>query len=179
VLPPEFIAALRTLRGELDLPLIALETTTHTYRSGQGKHAFLSPAVDLMPDVLAWWGGAQTGYLHTSARWFIGTPLTLVSTWDGDELSLVRQHHYLRAARRLDIAGQAAQLEAALGKVDLPSYGLGAYRVIHAGDRAATLADALEDKGVDVRRFPGGRLGIIPSLDRIEHAARAIKDALS
>ena len=42
---------------------------------------------------------------HARARWFVATPLTLVSTWDGDELSLVRQHHQLRAARTLDVAG--------------------------------------------------------------------------
>ncbi|MCW5807248.1 MAG: aldehyde dehydrogenase family protein [Deltaproteobacteria bacterium] len=181
VLPPEFVAALRALRTELDLPLIAIETTTHTYRSGKGP--FLSPAIGLVPDVLAWWGGGQTGYLHTSARWFIGTPLTLVSTWDGDELSLVRQHHYLRAARRLDVEAQAAQLEQALAKIcekeSAPMHGLGAYRVIHAGERAGAIADALAEKGVAVRRFPGGRLGIIPALDRIEHSARAVKDALS
>ena len=104
VLPADFVAALGALRNELDLPLIAVETTTRSYRSGKG--AFLSPAIGLVPDVLAWWGGGQTGYLHCATRWFIGTPLTLVSTWDGDELSLVRQHHQLRAARQLDIAAR-------------------------------------------------------------------------
>ncbi|HEY5933357.1 MAG TPA: aldehyde dehydrogenase family protein, partial [Kofleriaceae bacterium] len=79
VLPPEFLAALDKLRGELELPLIAVETTTHTYRSGRGP--FLSTVAGLVPDVLTWWGGGQTGYLHTSAKWFVASPLTLVSTW--------------------------------------------------------------------------------------------------
>src|SRR6185436_1476242 len=126
VLPAEFITALAALRTDLDLPLIAVETTTHTYRSGKGP--FLSPALGLVPDVLTWWGGGQTGYLHCAPKWYVGTPLTLVSTWDGDELSLVRQHHYLRAARRIDIGRGSAALDAALAPVK--SAGLGAYRVI-------------------------------------------------
>jgi 4-aminobutyrate aminotransferase-like enzyme len=174
VLPADFLDALGKLRGELELPLIAVETATHTYRSGKGP--FLSTAAGLVPDVLAWWGGGQTGYLHCPPRWFIGSPLTLVSTWDGDELSLVRQHHQLRAARHLDIAGASAALDRALAGVE--SAGLGAYRVITAGAKAVALADTLRDRGVAVRRFPGGRLGVIPALDQIEVAANALGAAL-
>jgi RHH-type proline utilization regulon transcriptional repressor/proline dehydrogenase/delta 1-pyrroline-5-carboxylate dehydrogenase len=182
VLPAEFLAALGTLRKELELPLIAVETTTHTYRSGRG--AFLSTAAGLTPDVLAWWGGGQTGYLHTSSKWFIGSPLTLVSTWDGDELSLIRQHHQLRAARHLDIAAASSALDHALsalgtgGLAEVTSAGLGAYRVLSAGQRAPAIADLLADRGILVRRFPGGRLGIIPALDQIEAAASALGAAL-
>jgi RHH-type transcriptional regulator, proline utilization regulon repressor / proline dehydrogenase / delta 1-pyrroline-5-carboxylate dehydrogenase len=174
VLPPDFLAALSALRTELELPLIAVETTTSTYRSGRGP--FLSPAAGLVPDVLVWWGGGQTGYVHCASRWYVPGPLTLVSTWDGDELSLVRQHHYLRAARRLDIAGASAALEQALAGTR--SSGAGAYRVIDAGDRAAELAGALAERGVRVRRFPGGRLGVIPALDQIEAAAQALEGGL-
>ena len=153
-----------------DLPLIAVETTTHTYRSGLGP--FMSPALGLIPDVLAWWGGGQTGYLHTSARWFIGTPLTLVSTWDGDELSLVRQHHQLREARKLDIAGAARALDGVLGSY-AGAAGLGAYRVIDASDE---LVDELADKGVAVRQFPNGKLGIIPALDQLDATIAVLRD---
>ena len=174
VLPDDFLPALAALRRELELPLIAIETTTHTYRSGKG--AFLSTAAGLVPDVLVWWGGGQTGYLHCATPWFVPGPLTLVSTWDGDELSLVRQHHQLRAARQLDVTGASAALDHALAKV--VSAGLGAYRVIDAGGKAAALADALAARGIAVRRFPNGRLGVIPALDQIEAAAHALGAAL-
>jgi len=168
VLPPDFLEALGKLRTELDLPLIAVETTTHTYRSGRGP--FLSPSTGLVPDVLTWWGGGQTGYLHTSARWFIGTPLTLVSTWDGDELSLVRQHHQLRAARHVDLPALSSALDQSIARSlgGHPAYGLGAYRVVHAGESALALASQLAERGILVRQFPGGRLGIIPPLDATE-----------
>jgi hypothetical protein len=174
VLPPDFITALDALRKELELPLIAVETTTHTYRSGKG--AFLSVAAGLTPDVLVWWGGGQTGYVHCQPRWYVPAPMTLVSTWDGDELSLIRQHHGLRAARQLDITTASAALDHALAKV--PSAGLGAYRVIDPGSRSAALADALAQRGLAVRRFPSGRLGVIPALDQIEAAGHALGAAL-
>jgi RHH-type transcriptional regulator, proline utilization regulon repressor / proline dehydrogenase / delta 1-pyrroline-5-carboxylate dehydrogenase len=174
VLPAEFVTALGALRKELDLPLIAVETASHTYRSGKGP--FLSTAIGLVPDVLTWWGGGQTGYLHCAPRWFVPGPLTLVSTWDGDELSLIRQHHQLRAARQLDVAGAAAALDQALGPVT--SAGIGAYRVIDAGAMASSLAAALAERGIQVRRFPNQHLGIIPALDQIEAAAHALGAAL-
>ncbi|HUS32521.1 MAG TPA: aldehyde dehydrogenase family protein [Kofleriaceae bacterium] len=169
VLPKDFVAALAALRNELDVPLVAVETTTHSYRSGLG--AFASPALGLIPDALVWWGGGQTGYVHTSTRWFVPGPLTLVSTWDGDELSLVRQHHQLRAARHLDIAAGARALEAALPG----SQGLGAYRVL---DASKDVLEALADDHIAVRQFPNGKLGIIPALDQLDVAAQKLREAL-
>jgi hypothetical protein len=167
----EAAAALAALRTELDIPLIAIETTTSTYRSGHG--AFMSPALGLIPDVLAWWGGGQTGYLHTTARWFVSKPLTLVSTWDGDELSLIRQHHQLRAARSIDIAAKSRALDEALAALKLTAQGVGAYRVIEGGK---ALADSLADRGIAVRQFPNGKVAIIPALDQIEAAAAALRE---
>jgi len=168
VLSGEFLCMLAGLRTELELPLIAVENTTAMYRSGKGP--FLSTAIGLTPDVLAWWGGGQTGYVHCTAKWFVPGPLTLVSTWDGDELSMVRHHHQLRAARRLDIAGASEALDRALAGAD--AAGLGAYRVVRASSR---VADVLAERGIALRRFPNGRLGIVPALDQIEAAAASLQ----
>jgi hypothetical protein len=130
--------------------------------------------VGLVPDVLVWWGGGQTGYLHVATKWFVSAPLALVSTWDGDELSLIRQHHQLRAARSLDIAGASAKLAQTLAP--LGAQGLGAYQVIP--NPAAGLADKLAERDIAVRRFPSGALGIIPALDQIEQATAALAAAL-
>jgi hypothetical protein len=179
VLPRDFTAALAALRDELDLPMVAVENTTCSYRSGLG--AFASGAAGLRPDVIAWWGGAQTGYLHVASRWFVATPLALVSTWDGDELSLVRNHHQLRAARHVDVAAGAAALDAALAPVGhkLPSSGLGLYRVIDAGDKAEDLFVHCRNHGVVLRRFPGGRLGVVPTLDQAVVVGERLHAALA
>jgi acyl-CoA reductase-like NAD-dependent aldehyde dehydrogenase/4-aminobutyrate aminotransferase-like enzyme len=174
VIPADFWPALAALRKELDLTLAAVETTSASYRTGLGPFAYASTGV--VPDAMLWWGGGQTGYLHTTARWFVGTPLTLVSTWDGDELSLVRQHHQLRAARRLDVAAASRALDAALAGVE--SRGLGLYRVIDAGAKADAIARGLAERGVIVRRFAQGRLGVVPALDTAAADAAALAAAL-
>jgi len=180
VMPDAFWPALTELRKTLDIPLIAVETTTSSYRSGVGP--FAHPATGVTPDVMLWWGGGQTGYVHCTSRWFVPGPLTLVSTWDGDELSLVRQHHQLRAARRLDIAAASKALDTALAVAEdrgLAWAGQGLYRVLGAGDRAVRLTTHLRGRGLRVRGFPGGRLGLIPALDDAAAAAKALASALA
>ena len=177
VIPDDFWPLLAALRAELDVPLCAVETASAFYRSGRGP--FASAGAPLSPDALIWWGGAQTGYLHTASRYRVAEPLTLVSTWDGDELSLVREHHQLRAARLVDVAASSAALDRALAGAGLPARGLGLHRVIDAGDRAEPLALALRRRGVLVRRYPNGCLGVSPPLDRAESAAEALGRALA
>lgn len=179
VLPKDFLEALAQLRKELDLPLIAVEGATHTYRSGHGP--FLSTAAGLVPDVMVWWPGGQTGYVHCQTRWFVPGPLTLVSTWDGDELSLVRQHHALRAARGLDLSASIAALDRAMSvftEHNVAVAGLGLYRVAAAGERAGAIAERLAKLGLRPRVFPQGRLAFAPALDQAQAAAEALTSAL-
>ncbi len=183
VLPPDFMEALVALRRELDLPLIAVEGASHTYRSGHG--AFLSSAVaattGLVPDVMVWWPGGQTGYVHCTTRWFVPGPLTLVSTWDGDELSLVRHHHQLRTARALDLTAPIAALDRAMSvftEHGIATSGLGLYRVAAAGERAPAIAAHVAKLGIRPRLFPQGRLAFAPPLDLAAAAAEALTSAL-
>ncbi|MEZ4368164.1 MAG: aminotransferase class III-fold pyridoxal phosphate-dependent enzyme [Kofleriaceae bacterium] len=177
-LPADFGAALAALRTELGVPLVACEVASACYRGGDGPFAY--PQVGVVPDVLAWWAGGQTGYVHCAARWFVGAPLTLVSTWDGDELSLIRTHHALRAARGLDLAAGAAALREAMARATtLRTSVAGLYGVIEAGERAAVVDAALLARGVRARRLPGGRLAVAPPLDRAVAAAEALGRALA
>ena len=105
----------------------------------------------------------------------------MVSTWDGDELSLVREHHQLRAARTTDLAPAIAALESALAlatEAGMSVQGCGLYWVIKAGARADELHAALVAEGVELRRYPGGHLAVIPCLDTAEADAAALKAAL-
>lgn len=178
-LDAESWSALARLCGELDIPLLAFETASTYYRSGQGS--FCSSGWAEVPDVLAWWGGGHTGYLHTNARYRVAKPLAMVSTWDGDELSLVRDHHQLRAARAIDIKSATAAWAHALtpaSDAGLKVRGRGLYWVIEAGTRAEELDAALRGEGLDLRVLPGGRLAAIPCLDKAAEAAQALKAGL-
>jgi RHH-type proline utilization regulon transcriptional repressor/proline dehydrogenase/delta 1-pyrroline-5-carboxylate dehydrogenase len=175
VMPASFWPALEALRKELDLPVVAIETASAAYRTGGGP--FATSALSVTPDLLAWWSGAQTGYIHTSSRFFVESPLTMVSTWDGDELSLVRQHHELRALRKYELAGGVRALDQALARLadkGVRSDGLGLYRVIDAGQRAGQMVEIFRERGLVLRRFANDHLAVAPAVDQAEAVARAI-----
>jgi hypothetical protein len=119
------------------------------------------------PDLLCWWGGGQTGFVHLRERYFIDKPLMMVSTWDGDELSLIRIHHQLRAARTLDIAPAIGALDIALRGT--PHAGVGLYRVLDTWR---------EVPGLTLRTLPNGRAVFAPPLDRALQAVQRLATAL-
>lgn len=179
VLSDAYLQALGALRDELDIPLIAVETTTGNYRTGAGPFAHSGGL--LTPDILMWWSGGQTGYLHVNKRFLVPKPLTMVSTWDGDEISLIRHQHYLRALRSLDMRAGLQALDAALSVAaarGLNPRGLGAYRVLSAGERADAVVAHLARHGVRVRRFTNGCLGLAPAMDVLAHSADKLRAAL-
>ncbi len=179
VVPDDFWSSLASLRAEHDVPLVLVETASAAYRSGGDMFAHSHTAAE--PDVLAWWGGAQTGYLHVGSRFRVAKPLAMVSTWDGDELSLVRENHQLRAARGIDQSAGIAALDEALSvcaERGVQAHGLGLYRVVELGERASAVVDAASRRGMRARCFPGGRLCVAPALDEVAAVAAGLGDAL-
>ena len=179
VVPPAFWSALSEFRDEHDVPVVLIETASACYRSGSGP--FASDSRTFVPDILGWWGGAQTGYLHVSGAMRVAVPLAMASTWDGDELSLVREHHQLRAARELNVAPAVSAYDrvAALARErGVPCAGLGLYRVLQAGDRAEAIVAALAERGLRARAFRGGGIPLAPPLDQAEVLANSVLDAL-
>lgn len=184
VLPDVLWPALSAWRERTGIPVVLVETATGCYRSGVGP--FASSVVPMTPDAVAWWGGGQIGFVHTGDAWFVPNPLTLVSTWDGDELSLVRVHHQLRAARRLDLAPSIEALDRALEplrRAGTTVRGLGLHRVVHAPGRAEAIARSLAARGLRVRAFPNDHLSIVPPLDvraeDLDRLGEALAEVLS
>ena len=172
IVPDEFWPLLEAFRAQTGVPVIFSETASSYYRSGQG--AFFGSGIDFCPDALGWWAGGQAGFVHVDPKWFVDKPLTFVSTWDGDELSMIRAHHQLRAARRVDFGPITQLLDA--GLADLPgSGGRGYYRTVPGGEEAAA---SLEANGFRPRAFPNGVLGMSIPLDIDEKTAAKLIDAL-
>lgn len=192
VIPEEFWPALAELRRDIELPLVAVENASGGFRNG--SHPFATSALIAdghpRPDIVIWWSGGQTGYLHVSTPYFVARPLTMVSTWDGDELSLYRHHLQLRAALDLDLVGASQALDKAMAvaeKKGLQAAGAGLYRVIAAPagaseeDRARAtdeLVSHLAGHGIALRRFANHHLAVVPPLDRARKAAEALAAAL-
>ena len=180
VLPASFLSGLAALRDETGVPVVFMETASASYRSGCGPF-FASGVEGFTPDLVAWWGGGQIGFIHVRPEWNVPTPLTMVSTWDGDELSMIRVHHQLRAARRLDVGALDAGLTKALAPLAAryPALGVGAYRVVQVGDEAEAVAGRLAAAGVRVRVFPQGALGFVPPLDAGADALARLERAVA
>lgn len=177
--PAAFWEGLAALRAELDLPLVFVETASSYHRSGLG--AFASAALPLEPDVMIWWGGGQQGFVHLKARYFIDSPLMMVSTWDGDELSLIRVAHQLRASRQLDLTEAIQAMDRAVAvaaAAGIEAHGLGLYRVLHAGLRAEAISGALAARGLHTRLLPGDRIVTAPALDVALEGAQTLEAAL-
>ncbi len=181
-IPDSMWNSLERLR-QRGVPVVLVETASAHYRSGRG--AFYSSGIDFVPDLMAWWGGGQIGFVHTTAAFFVPTPLTMVSTWDGDELSLIRVHHQLRAARRLDVSYLSGAFDECFADLPVDSIrvrGTGAFRVLDAGKHAPAFAAQLARQGFIPRVFPNDHVAIVPPLDldpaAIAHLMLAIKDAV-
>ena len=106
--------ALTQLCRAHDLPLVLVETASGGYRSGCGPWALDGLPADVLPNLVLWYPGGQLGQIFIDSRWWVGQPLQLITTWDGDELSLIRTHEHLRAAHRLDLEPAIAALDAVL-----------------------------------------------------------------
>ena len=159
--------ALCAWRDRTGVPLVLSETTTGLYRNGRGRF-FWVDTVSGDADIVLWWAGGQTGHVFSNDRTYVSTPLTLISTWDGDELSATRLLWQMYAAGYVDPIDRSAELEATLVGAGVEAGalgGLGLYRTLHlTGDRAARLQTALAMLGVQVGRPQPDTLAFAPPI---------------
>jgi 4-aminobutyrate aminotransferase-like enzyme/predicted N-acetyltransferase YhbS len=158
-----------------DIPLAVVETATGGYRSGAGAWGLdrLDPA--FCPNLVLWYPGGQLGQIFIDSRWWIGKPLQLISTWDGDELSQIRTHEHLRAAHRLDLAPAIDALDdlvreaAAAAPTDSSARvgGLGLYRTLGfaTAEAAEVVRSACAANGLLLGRGLPDTLTFVPPLD--------------
>jgi len=178
-IPDDFWPLLETWRANTGVPVVVVENASAAYRSGRG--VFGVQHTGFVPNVMTWWGGGQVGFVHVDATYFIPKPLMMISTWDGDEISLIRVHHQLRALRSLDLAPTISAWDKAMDALNTRAFtvrGLGLYRVIEASDAVPQLAAALAQAKLRVRHLPGGHLALSPPLDRALEAAARLHAAI-
>nr|WP_255216132.1 aminotransferase class III-fold pyridoxal phosphate-dependent enzyme [Pseudenhygromyxa sp. WMMC2535] len=175
-------AAAQALRKACDahgLPLVVVETATGGYRSGAGPWGLDALPKAFLPNMVLWYPGGQLGQIFVDSRWWIGAPLQLISTWDGDELSMIRTHEHLRAAHRLDLALAIDALDDLV--VEAASWagegarigGRGLYRTLDLGPsddpdkaaRALAVQARCLEQGVRVGVGAPGTLVFVPRLD--------------
>lgn len=179
--PATFWDELKDICAEADVPIALIESTTGGYRHGQGM--WLADTLPVSVDAVWYYGGGQLGMAFINERYAVKDKLTLISTWDGDEVSLQRTTLELRAARRLPITAMSHRLAAILGRLGSVD-GLGLYRSVRS-PQASSITQSLESCGVRVGRTSDGGMLFRPPLDfdakdaeRLEQAVDAILGGL-
>jgi RHH-type proline utilization regulon transcriptional repressor/proline dehydrogenase/delta 1-pyrroline-5-carboxylate dehydrogenase len=161
LMPRSVLERIQTMCRNADVPLTLVENTTGLYRNGLAP--WLSDAWSLEPDALFYFPGGQLGLSFLGDRYYVADKLTLISTWDGDEVSLTRLTWELRVVRHCDVAAQTAALQDAirpLGKTD----GLGLYQTVSVSD-GPIKQQALRDAGIEVGLSDAGSLVFAPALN--------------
>lgn len=95
-----FLEKLQEILKRHDIPLIYVETASGFGRSGETL--WLSDSLATKPNMVWTYMGGQLGHVLVDDKYFVEKPLTLISTWDGDELSISRSYHNLCHAYDLD-----------------------------------------------------------------------------
>jgi acyl-CoA reductase-like NAD-dependent aldehyde dehydrogenase/4-aminobutyrate aminotransferase-like enzyme len=171
--PEGFWAELERRLG--GVPLCVLENATGAYRSGRG--AWRADSLPVRVDAVWWYPGGQLGLCYLSDALWVPEPLTLISTWDGDEVSLTQLAWELREVCRRPIRELGAALGAALAPLG-EVQGEGLYRTVECKN-ARGIADRLRARGFRLGVAADGALRARPPLDvelrvleRLEVAAR-------
>ncbi|EDM81823.1 L-lysine aminotransferase [Plesiocystis pacifica SIR-1] len=174
VLSGEAALALQGACRKHGIPLVVVETATGGYRSGAGAWGLDALPKAFTPNVVLWYPGGQLGQIFIDSTWWVGTPLRLISTWDGDELSMIRTHEHLRAAHRLDLEPAIVALDdlaveaAAAAGEGARMGGVGLYRTLSLGgdaERARAVVERCREAGLRVGRGLPDTLVFAPALD--------------
>lgn len=138
----DYLAELDAIRARTGIPLVFVESTSSFNRTGRGL--FLSDSLNVKANMVLWYTGGQLGHVLVDDNYYTDKPLTLISTWDGDELSIARAYHHMMAS--MNISGDAfKQFETALrGAADRwETHGIGGWHALRFKDERR-LAQALK-----------------------------------
>ncbi|MBI2522095.1 MAG: aminotransferase class III-fold pyridoxal phosphate-dependent enzyme [Bdellovibrio sp.] len=93
--PITFLKQLKELCSKFNVPLVYNETTSSFFRY-QNEHFFAANNPEICPDAFMTYGGGQIGAVWMRQDLYVSKPLMLISTWDGDELSLATYTESIR-----------------------------------------------------------------------------------
>jgi len=148
-----FLRDLDAIRHNTKIPLIFVENASNLSRTG--TTCFLSDSLSVKANMVLWYTGGQLGHVFVDDQFFVDKPLTLISTWDGDGISIARAYHALLNACQnnyRDNITEFDQLMSSLGP-HVKSVGRGVWRAIKCRDEHAL------KQAIDVGRSLGVLFG--------------------
>ena len=166
VLSAGFLAAADALRTETGIPLVFVEAAGALGRNGESL--FVTDTTAVTPNMVLWYTGAQLGQIFVDDQYYVAKPLTLISTWDGDEVCMRRTMCHLREAQSFVGKGVADVFAEALNKAagTVKVNGRGLWQVLDFGDaeQAEAFLSKCYSQGLRLGRGLPGRVVVAPSL---------------
>jgi len=159
-----FLLELDKVRKETGVPIAFVETASALGRNGSSL--FFSDVQPIKPNLVLWYTGAQLGHVFTDDQYYVAKPLTLISTWDGDEISIRRNYRHMLLARDALKSGLAKRFDDLLVHKGLASLlsGVGLWRSVSN----AHLIDEARKRGLMLEAGFSGRTMITPHLGSTE-----------
>ncbi|MEI6790400.1 MAG: aldehyde dehydrogenase family protein, partial [Myxococcaceae bacterium] len=157
VVSREFLEQLDKIRAQTQIPLIFVETASGLGRNGETL--FMSDSLTVQPNMVWWYAGAQLGHIFVDSAHYVAKPLTLISTWDGDEISMRRNYRHILTALETLQNKTAAYFEQECQK--LGCAGKGFWQALECDSMQEKLAKA----GLMVQKGFGNRLILNPPLN--------------
>lgn len=165
---------IRALCSRFGVPLAVIENTTGLFRNAMAP--WLSDAWDLRPDVLFYFPGGQLGLTYLADGSYVPDKLTLISTWDGDEVSLTRLLWEVRALETCDLAGASRLLEGVLSKLGSVE-GAGLARSVEV-EAPGRLIRFLRERGISITQTACGALKFVPHLNISDSEIATLEGAI-
>ncbi|HXW60209.1 MAG TPA: hypothetical protein VEK06_01605, partial [Myxococcota bacterium] len=126
-----FLHELDNIRKATNIPLVFVENASSYGRSG--RSLFLTNALLVKPNMIWWFCGGQLGHVMVDDQYFVEKPLTLISTWDGDDMSMARTYEHLLAMSDARALKPIKDFEAAMKGIS--TSGLGCWHGIKLKDK--------------------------------------------
>jgi len=121
-----FLSKLDEIRSQSNIPLVFVENASAFGRSARGL--FLSDSLSIKPNMVWWYTGGQLGHVFVDDHYFVEKPLTLISTWDGDDISITRAYHAMLALSTGNYNTLISDFEKNIKRFN--AHGLGAWQAI-------------------------------------------------
>lgn len=175
-----FLAQLDDIRNSFGIPIVYNETVSSFYRNGQSF--FYTDSLKVKPNLILWFCSGQLGHVLTDDQYYVEKPLTLISTWDGDDISIMRNYHnILNAQKYCESLKPFIDWFDSL-KLSHKKSGLGYWRSIEINDKKKMHAIVQEAKQHNLLLNLGdeNRLMVCPKfgqdIHRIKELAQIVKD---
>ena len=181
----KFLQGLSQIRTETNVPIVFVETTSALGRNAQSL--FKTSSLSTKPNMIWWFTGAQLGHVFVDDQYYVNKPLTLISTWDSDEISILRNYQHLLAANQT-LQNKTATIFADKFnqiKWPMPKHGEGLWQVLHClnSQQVQNIVEQAEHSGLTLKKCTGNRIVICPpvdvSIDEMNSGLEILKNALS